>query len=490
MPASELIERVSDLIAGVEAEASPGIREQLAALQLRLREPPRVAVVGRVKAGKSTLVNALLGQRVAPTDVSECTQVVTWFRYGHPERIVIQLRDGSSTESQLTAEGTLPSELGVPPESVASIQAYLTNEPLRSMTLIDTPGIGSVHAERSASTEELLRAERDSTAAGAGADAVVFLLNQTMMEDELKVLELFQPGSANRGKSAANTVGVLSRADQLGDGGDPWQVAVELSNHYAGVFRNQVATVVPVIGLIAETAEAACFTEHDVQQLGALATADAKQVERLMWSADRFVSAEAPVPSDDRERLLVLLDLYGIRQAINLIGEGVGSAGRLRRELSSRSGIAEVKRMLNTYFHEHDHLLKVRSALDILDGLSYGHGKEDGRGALLRMRSEVEALRLDPVMQPLAELEVWHDCLTGRVQLPSEYAKDMRRLFAPGTPANRLGVDTADPAQLREAARAAMARWRTFMVSEATPVQARVARVVTRSYQLLWEATQ
>jgi hypothetical protein len=106
------------------------------------------------------------------------------------------------------------------------------------------------------------------------------------------------------------------------------------------------------------------------------------------------------------------------------------------------------------------------------------------------MRSEVEALRLDPVMQPLAELEVWHDCLTGRVQLPSEYAKDMRRLFAPGTPANRLGVDTADPAQLREAARAAMARWRTFMVSEATPVQARVARVVTRSYQLLWEATQ
>jgi hypothetical protein len=35
-----------------------------------------------------------------------------------------------------------------------------------------------------------------------------------------------------------------------------------------------------------------------------------------------------------------------------------------------------------------------------------------------------------------------------------------------------------------------MARWRTFMVSEATPVQARVARVVTRSYQLLWEATQ
>jgi hypothetical protein len=146
--------------------------------------------------------------------------------------------------------------------------------------------------------------------------------------------------------------------------------------------------------------------------------------------------------------------------------------------------------MLNTYFHEHDHLLKVRSAVDILDRLSYGHGKDDGRGALLRLRSGVEALRLDPVMQPVAELEVWHDCCSGRVQLPGEYLEDMRRLFAPGTPANRLGLDTADPAQVREAARAAMARWRTFMVSEAAPVQARVARVVTRSYQLLWEAAQ
>src|ERR1700740_2955315 len=114
MPASELIERVSQLIAAHEGKVPADVQAQMLALETRLRQPLRIAVAGRVKAGKSTLVNALLGQRVAPTDVSECTQVVTWFSYGQPERILIRLRDGSTLDSQLSPDGTLPRELPVP----------------------------------------------------------------------------------------------------------------------------------------------------------------------------------------------------------------------------------------------------------------------------------------------------------------------------------------------------------------------------------------
>ena len=49
----------------------------------RLDEPLRVAIAGKVKAGKSTLLNALVGEQVAPTDAGECTRVVTWYRDGH-----------------------------------------------------------------------------------------------------------------------------------------------------------------------------------------------------------------------------------------------------------------------------------------------------------------------------------------------------------------------------------------------------------------------
>ena len=40
----------------------------------RFDEPLRVAIAGKVKAGKSTLLNALVGEAIAPTDAGECTR--------------------------------------------------------------------------------------------------------------------------------------------------------------------------------------------------------------------------------------------------------------------------------------------------------------------------------------------------------------------------------------------------------------------------------
>jgi hypothetical protein len=488
MPASELIERVAQLIEQNAGRASEPTRSEMIALEQRLREPLRIAVAGRVKAGKSTLVNALLGQRVAPTDVSECTRVVTWFKYGHPERLVINLRSGGEHVSQLAAGGTLPRELEVPVEQVASVHAYLANTTLRSMTLIDTPGLGSVHDDYSRATRDLIAA--DSAGAASTADAIVFLMGGAMMADELETLQLFKGGDGETESSAANAVGVLSRADQLGDGTrDSWEVAVELAGRYAGTFRNELATVVPVAGLVAEAAEAALLTERDVRELSRLAQLDSKVLSRMLWSADRFSSTDAPVPAETRERLLELLDLYGIGAATRALSDGVSGAISLRQSLASVSGIAEVKQTLASHFHEQDHVLKVRSALDVLRRLSYrgvGDGPRDP--GLERLRGEVEKLTLDPVMHPIAELEVAHDCNVGRLELPPEMLEEMRVLFAPGTPRARLGAPSGDPEALREAAISGMRRWRSFKVTGATPAQSRACDVVMRSFQLLLPA--
>jgi hypothetical protein len=500
MPASELIERVAELIVEVGPSVPASLQPELAALEARLREPARIAVVGPVKAGKSTLVNALLGQRVAPTDVGECTQIVTWFHYGHPQRLVIHLRDGTKVEGQLGADGMLPAELGLPPGSVESLHAYLANETLRWMTLIDTPGLGSVHGDFSQSTEALLAASRDSEEAAARADALLFLINHTVKEDQLDALRLFS-GSAGDGGvavgSAANAVAVLSRADQLGAEGDVWEVALELAGQYATALRNQVSTVVPIIGLLAETAEAAVLTELAAKDLRTLAGMEVSGLRKLLWSADRFTTGDAPIPVEARERLLTMLDLYGIERGVELIRDGTSGAGALRRQLSELSRIGEVKRTLTDYFSAQDHVLKVRSALEVLWRLSYtdAEGDDEGGRGLATLRSGVEALRLDPVMQPVAELEVWHDCCTGRVDMPEGCLEEMRRLFAPGTLAGKVGIstamaaDAASPDAVRAAAKDAMGRWRAFMVNQASPAQARVARVVLRSYQLVWAAT-
>ena len=74
----ELCDEAEQRLEGEEARA--GVR----AVRAQLAEPLRVAVAGRVKSGKSTLVNALLRHKVAPTAYGECTRAVTWFRFGYP----------------------------------------------------------------------------------------------------------------------------------------------------------------------------------------------------------------------------------------------------------------------------------------------------------------------------------------------------------------------------------------------------------------------
>jgi len=484
MAAGELIERVSQLIAEHRESMPADVQAAMAELEKRLREPLRIAVCGRVKAGKSTLVNALLGQRVAPTDVSECTRVVTWFRYGLPERLEIALRDGSTLDAQLTSEGMLPAELPVPIDKVASLHAFLANTGLQEMTLIDTPGLGSVHDDYSRSTRDLLA--RDSSDATSDADAVVFLLGSAMMADELETLRLFQIGGEHRG-SAANAVGVLSHADQLGDGTqDPWTVAVELATKYSGTFRNEVATVVPVIGLIAETAEAALLTEPETARLRQLAELDPKERARMLWSADRFVTGEGPLSVEERQELLGLLDLYGVARATDALADGVSGAAALRARLSELSGISAVKESLGAHFREQDQVLKAGSALDVLARLGYG-GAGDRAAALSGLRSGVEALRMDPAMHPIAEHEVAHDVSSGTVTLPDELLEELHRLFAPGPVEARLGIASGGAGDVAEAAKQGMIRWRTFMNTRASPIQGYCCRVVMRSYQLIWE---
>ena len=78
-----------DAVRGLMTQAThvygpmPPARQRLQAVLDRLDEPLRVAIAGKVKAGKSTLLNALVGEELAPTDAGECTSIVTWYRRRH-----------------------------------------------------------------------------------------------------------------------------------------------------------------------------------------------------------------------------------------------------------------------------------------------------------------------------------------------------------------------------------------------------------------------
>jgi hypothetical protein len=306
----------------------------------------------------------------------------------------------------------------------------------------------------------------------------------------MEALELLR-AAASAQNAALNTVGILSKADKLGDGEeDPWPVAVALADQYSGQFREKVSTVVPVIGLIAESAETATLTERDAKTVAGLARIDSDRFDRMLWSPDRFVNAECDVSRPDRERLLTLLDIYGIRRAVAMAASGVSGATALRRALSGVSGIAQVKGLLAEYFGRKDHLLKARSAFAVAQRVSYWTADAAVPDAPGRLRARLEELRLDPMMHPLNELDAWQECRAGHVNLEPELQGEADRLFEQGTLAARVGVDEGDLEAVARAAVAGIRKWRTFMATRATPAQAGVARVVIRSYEIIWSAAQ
>jgi ribosome biogenesis GTPase A len=129
------------------------LKGKLAANQLHL------AVLGQMKRGKSSFINALLGAEILPTGVLPVTAVITEIKYGSVTCVTILRTTGQREEVGL---GTLPSyitEAGNPgnKRQVASVEITYPSPFLESgIILIDTPGIGSTHAHNTRTTEAYL----------------------------------------------------------------------------------------------------------------------------------------------------------------------------------------------------------------------------------------------------------------------------------------------------------------------------------------------
>ncbi|SDF42266.1 Dynamin family protein [Lentzea fradiae] len=436
----------------------------------RMDEPLRVAISGKVKAGKSTLLNALVGEEIAPTDSGECTRVVTWYRHGHSPRITLHPKEGPPRQLPVSRDGgALRIDLGAAPESVDRLTVDWPTQGLRDTTLIDTPGIASVSEEIAASAVRFLAPED----APGEADAVIYLMRHLHRAD-LRLLESFQDRGAARA-TPVNTIAVLSRADEMGVGRiDSLMSARQIAQRYRADprLRKLCQTVVPVAGLIAQTART--LRQDEFTALAALAAAPRNELESALLSVDRFTRA-----GEGHAALLSRFGLFGIRLATVLIRQGFDDPPRLSAELVRRSGLDELRETLSVLFAERRDLLKARSALLALDTVL----RERKCPESARLLSTVERLLADA--HELAELRTIGVLRSGAVQMPAEAKAEAERLLGGegGAPWSRLALrpDAGREAQ-RQAALDTLARWQRWAES---PLSSRafidLARVVVRT---------
>jgi len=467
-------------------------RAALLQVRTNLHEPLQVTVAGGVSSGKSTLVNALLGQRIAAVDAGECTRVVTRFRYSHHERAEVDLVDGSRRTVQLR-NGMLPAELGVPVEQVRQVVVHLSNSGLTHLGIVDTPGLNTVTAANQEQTTGFLGlaadtpAGRDTVTSIGQADALIFLMPHLRQAD-VDVLSGFRNLYDGTGLSAFNAVAVLSKIDQLTRAGDPITAAAVIVERVAADAKGLVSEVLPVIGLLAETAATARLTEDDARALAELAAfGDDLDREDLLLSPEAFLRhTGAAVPVEVRRRLLDQAGLYGLGVALQAIDRGVRGAAGLLRVFEQRSGLAPLRTMVLERLGQQADLIKAHTALCDLRRTSYLRVAEPREALALRsLRSPLDRFELDPTLHHLRVVQVLHDAGAGDLVLPELLLRDVERLAAGTDPTARTGA--ASPAEVPAAALAGAARWGAWGNDpRRRPADARRARSVKEAYEVLW----
>ena len=461
----------------------PDVVDQLHRIAGRLNEPMRIALAGTLKAGKSTLVNALVGEPIAPTDATEATRIVTWFRHGPTPRATANHVGGRRSNIAIMRGGGsdgLTFEFGaLTPDDVLDIDVEWPAPELADATVIDTPGTSSLTRGVSERTLRLL-VPSDGV---PRVDAVVFLL-RTLNAADLALLK--QIGELVGGSSGAlGVIGVASRADEIGAGRiDAMLSAKDVAQRFTTELERTgiCQAVVPVSGLLALTARTLRQSEFDA--LRKLAAVDPGELNKAMLSADRFVRDDPHLPVDaaTRAALLDRFGMFGIRISMALLRSGVGDADTLAADLLERSGLVALRAEIDQHFAQRSDMLKSHTALVALRRFVELYPTR----ATPRVVADIEPLLADT--HAFEELRLLSQLRSRPTTFNDEEMASLRRIIGgSGTDAaSRLGLSDQTADDGPRAAFAATQRWRRRADHPLNdPLTTRACRAAVRSAEAL-----
>lgn len=164
-----------------------------------------LACVGQFKRGKSTLINALIGEPILPTGFIPVTAVPTVIRFGEHIQARIRTSNGSWLEIPTSdLKHYVTEELN--PENKKGVQGaeVFVPSPLLSsgMCMVDTPGLGSVFTGNTAATQAFIP-HIDAALVVVGADP-------PLAGEELTLVEAV-------GGQVQDLILVLNKADRTTD---------------------------------------------------------------------------------------------------------------------------------------------------------------------------------------------------------------------------------------------------------------------------------
>ena len=325
------IDKSRHLLLDEKLSPSPELVSYLSRLDLRAKEPMKVAIAGQFSSGKSTFLNALLSQDILPTGITPVTSKVNYIRYGERLQIKVRYKDGRDVYESIEDIARFTDQRGEV-EEIDYLTLYAPLEMLREITFVDTPGLNS-QDERDTSTTQRVLGE---------VDGIIWLslLDNAGKMSEAQTLEKYL--DQYQGKSLC----VLNQKDKF----TPEQVTQSVayvSQHFAKFF----AQVVPI-----SAKQALDSRSHDKALL--IAKARSAFFERIGAEIDTASSTDltpfyrayqeevAAIRASDLSDTLVLLEMSNIQKVLDFIEVHIRPVSQSAKTYAIKREVVDVCRKM------------------------------------------------------------------------------------------------------------------------------------------------
>lgn len=199
------------------------------------KEPLLVMVMGEFSTGKSTFINALVGEKVAAVNATPTTAVITKLCYGENEKTIVHYKDGSKEENpdvdfvNLTAENQAAFQRH---DEMSFVERRIPMDMLKSMSIIDSPGLNSIKMGHTAATRDFIDK----------ADTVLWMFdaNKPVSQTEIAAMAKLNP--------RLEPIAIVNKMDTLNDDEDDESAFLD------GIRQKLKDKVQKVIGISAKLA--------------------------------------------------------------------------------------------------------------------------------------------------------------------------------------------------------------------------------------------
>lgn len=200
------------------------IHRELERIRADYDRPLLVVIMGEFNTGKSTFINALVGERVAPVGVVPTTATINVLKWGPEKKIRIRFDDGTVEEAPIDRLAAYVDERKGREEvlrAISTVEILYPLEVLQRVNVVDTPGLNAPIPEHERITRDYV----------ASADAVLWLFNagQAGKATEREALDFVRSHSKK-------VIACVNKIDRI-EAEEVDTVVADLEKDFEGVFQ-------------------------------------------------------------------------------------------------------------------------------------------------------------------------------------------------------------------------------------------------------------